>query len=214
MTKSALENALRHLKNTPIFKDADSGSLMQMLSEYGEAVSYSRGSVVFSAENYRPVLCLIIKGEARVTKRNTVISRLCEGDIFGAAFLYNSRTPFENTVTAVAPLKVIIIKKEGANRLIESDSRTAFNYISYLSERVSFLNGKIESYTMPSAEDKLLLYLRKNCKKNSGECEISVSMTELSGVLQISRASLYRVLEALEREGKISRDGKKIYLRD
>ena len=105
------------------------------------------------------------------------------------------------------------LEKAGVDKLISLDNTVSFNYITYLSQRVGFLNSKIEGYITPSAEEKLLLYLRKNCDENDGKCEISVSMTELSRVLHISRASLYRVIEALEKQGKICRDGKKIYLK-
>lgn len=213
MNKSILNSALTHLKNTQIFKDADISLLTEALKEFSSVTAYPKGETVFSAENYSPVLCLIIKGEARVSKGETVISHLKEGEIYGGAFLYNPNFKFLNTVTALSPLKVLMLEKEGIDKLIRLDSTVALNYITYLSERVGFLNGKIEGYIKPSAEEKLLLYLRKNCDENDGKCEISVSMTELSSVLHISRASLYRVIEALEKQGKICRDGKKIYLR-
>ena len=54
--------------------------------------------------------------------------------------------------------------------------------------------------------------LAKSCCGSDDKCEITVSMTELSDVLRISRASLYRVMDSLEKSGKINRDGKKIYL--
>lgn len=213
MTKSTLSSALNFLKQTRIFKDADEKILTSVLNTYGKSVSYSKNDVVFSKENYSPVICIIIKGEARVSKSETVISHLKDGEIFGAAFLYNQSYEFENTVTALTPLKVVIIEKSGIDELIKSDSSISFNYISYLSERIGFLNGKIEGYTKPSAEEKLMLYLQKNADMNNGKCEISVSMTELSRVLHISRASLYRVIENLEQQGKIYRDGKKIYVK-
>lgn len=213
MTKSTLNSAISFLKNTRIFKDADEKVLASVLNTYGKSVSYSKNDIVFSKENYSPVVCIIIKGEARVSKGDTVISHLKDGEIFGAAFLYNQSYEFENTVTALTPLKVVIIEKSGINELIKCDSSISFNYISYLSERIGFLNSKIEGYTKPSAEEKLMLYLKKNADMNNGKCEISVSMTELSHVLQISRASLYRVIEALENQGKICRDGKKIYVK-
>lgn len=212
MNKSVLNNALTFLKKTQIFKDADFSLLKEVLEEYASVTAYPKGETVFSAENYSPVLCLIIKGEARVRKGETVISHLKEGEIYGGAFLYNPNFKFLNTVTALSHLKVVMLEKEGVDKLIRLDSTVSFNYITYLSERVGFLNGKIEGYTKPSAEEKLLLYLRKNCDENDGKCEISVSMTELSSVLHISRASLYRVIENLEKQGKICRDGKKIYL--
>lgn len=213
MTKSTLNSALNFLKKTRIFKDADEKILTSVLNTYGKSVSYAKNDIVFSRETYSPVLCLIIKGEARVSKGETVISHLKDGEIFGAAFLYNQSYEFENTVTALTPLKVVIIEKNGVDELIKCDSSVSFNYISYLSERIGFLNSKIEGYTKPSAEEKLMLYLKKNADINNGKCEISVSMTELSHVLQISRASLYRVIETLENQGKICRDGKKIYVK-
>ena len=213
MTKSTLNSALKFLKNTRIFKDADEKLLTSVLNTYGKSVSYSKNDIVFSRETYSPVICVIIKGEARVSKGETVISHLKDGEIFGAAFLYNQSYEFENTVTALTPLKVVIIEKNGVDELIKCDSSISFNYISYLSERIGFLNDKIEGYTKPSAEEKLLLYLKKNADINNGKCEISVSMTELSHVLQISRASLYRVIEVLVQQGKICRDGKKIYVK-
>ncbi len=213
MTKSTLNSAISFLKNTRIFKDADEKVLASVLNTYGKSVSYSKNDIVFSKETYSPVICIIIKGEARVSKGETVISHLKDGEIFGAAFLYNQSYEFENTVTALTPLKVVIIEKSGIDELIKCDSSISFNYISYLSERIGFLNSKIEGYTKPSAEEKLMLYLKKNADMNNGKCEISVSMTELSHVLQISRASLYRVIEALENQGKICRDGKKIYVK-
>ncbi len=213
MTKSTLNSALSFLKQTRIFKDADEKILTSVLNTYGKSVSYAKNDIVFSRETYSPVLCLIIKGEARVSKGETVISHLKDGEIFGAAFLYNQSYEFENTVTALTPLKVVIIEKDGVNELIKCDSSISFNYISYLSERIGFLNSKIEGYTKPNAEEKLMLYLKKNADINNGKCEISVSMTELSHVLQISRASLYRVIETLENQGKICRDGKKIYVK-
>ncbi len=213
MTKSTLNSAMSFLKKTRIFKDADEKILTSVLNTYGKSVSYSKNDIVFSKDSYSPVLCIIIKGEARVSKGETVISHIKDGEIFGAAFLYNQSYEFENTVTALTPLKVVIIEKSGVDELIKCDSSISFNYISYLSERIGFLNSKIEGYTKPSAEEKLMLYLKKNADINNGKCEISVSMTELSHVLQISRASLYRVIETLENQGKICRDGKKIYIK-
>ena len=213
MTKSTLDSALGFLKKTKIFKDADESLLKTVLKDYANTVSYHKNDIVLSKENYSPVICIIIKGEARVSKGDTVISHLKSGEIFGAAFLYNQNYNFENTITALSSLKVVIIEKNGIDYLIENDKSVSFNYISYLSERIGFLNSKIEGYTQSSAEEKLLLYLQKNCDNTNGKCEISVSMTELSRVLHISRASLYRVIEALENQEKICRDGKKIYLK-
>ena len=145
-------------------------------------------------------------------KGETVISHLETGDLYGAAFLYNDVASFQNTVTSLSPLTVVTVSKDGVDEIIKNDPSIAINYIKYLSHRVSFLNDKIEGYTAQSAEEKLMHYLRKNADTVGTKCEITVSMKELSSVLGISRASLYRVLDSLENSGKIRRDNKKIFI--
>ncbi len=212
MTKSTLDNALLQLKKNKIFCDCDESILKKVLKVHSKSVSYPKGEIIFDKEHYSPVLCLIVKGEVRVQKNDTIISHLKAGEIFGGAFLYNKNFSFENTVTTLSSVKVVLVEKDGIDELIRLDKSVALNYIAYLSERISFLNSKIEGYTKPSAEEKLLLYLQKNCNFSDGKCEITVSMTELSSVLHMSRASLYRVIDNLEKNEKIYRDGKKIFL--
>ena len=161
MTKSTLNSALSFLKQTRIFKDADEKILTSVLNTYGKSVSYAKNDIVFSRETYSPVLCLIIKGEARVSKGETVISHLKDGEIFGAAFLYNQSYEFENTVTALTPLKVVIIEKNGVDELIKCDSSVSFNYISYLSERIGFLNSKLRVIQNPVQKKNLCYTSRK-----------------------------------------------------
>lgn len=211
MTKTQLENAVELLEKSDIFKNTDRSLIKTVLQNNARLALYSKGEAVFNKDS-APSLCLIYKGEARVKKGETVISHLKQGDIFGAAFLYGENRLFLNEVSALTDLKVIVIDKEGVDLIISFDKNAALNYIIYLSERVTFLNSKIEGYTKPSAGEKLMLYLEKHCCENGDECFISVSMTELSSVLGISRASLYRVMADLENSGKIKRNGKKIYL--
>lgn len=88
--------------------------------------------------------------------------------------------------------------------------RFAVAYISYLSKRIYFLNEKIEAYTAPNAESKLLHYLKSVCDANGVVSGISI--TELSRQINVSRASLYRALDTLSASGKLRHDGKKIIL--
>lgn len=197
---------------TPIFANCNESVLISVLKNYSNTNTFKKGETVFSKENSVPSLSVIIEGSARVMKGETVISHLNEGDIYGAAFLYNDVSYFQNTVIAISPLKVITVSKDGVDKIIKSDPSVALNYIKYLSHRVSFLNDKIEGFTAQSAEDKLMHYLKKHADRVGTECEITVSMKELSSVLGISRASLYRVLDSLEKAQKIRRDNKKIFI--
>lgn len=210
MDKNAVLNLVECFKRSDIFADCDALLLAEVLKKYSVIKSYKKGETVFSKENFSPCVCIILEGSARVKKGETVISHLEKFDLYGAAFLYNDISSFQNTVTAITPLKVAVLSKDGVSELIKNDTTVSVNYIKYLSHRVTFLNDKIEGYTAQSAEDKLLHYLEKNTDGSENQCKIDVSMKELSQVLGISRASLYRVLDSLEESGKIRRENKKI----
>lgn len=212
MSKKADFDIVKFFKKSDIFASASEELLTDVLEKYAEVKSFGKGETVFSKENFTPCVCVILDGSAIVKKGETVISRLQKYSVYGAAFLYNDISVFQNTVTALTPLSAAVLSKNGMDILIKNDSTVAFNYIKYLSHRVSFLNDKIKGYTAQSAEEKLMHYLKSNSENQNGQCEISVSMKELSQVLCISRASLYRVLDSLEQSGKIRRNDKKIFI--
>ena len=212
MSKKKSFNVVESFKKTDIFADCREELLTEVLKDYAEVKTFEKGETVFSKDNSNPCICVILDGVAIVKKGGTVISRLEKGSVYGAAFLYNDISAFLNTVTALSPLTVAVLSKEGMDELIKKDTSVAFNYIKYLSHRVTFLNDKIKGYTAQSAEEKVMYYLQKNANELDGQCEIQVPMKELSQVLGVSRASLYRVLDSLEQSGKIRRENKKIYI--
>lgn len=212
MSNKTSFNIVECFKKSDIFADCCEELLTEVLKNYAEVKTFHKGETVFSKDSFKPCICVILDGSAIVRKGDTVISRLEKCSVYGAAFLYNDISVFVNTVTTLSPLKVAVLAKEGMDELIKKDPSVAFNYIKYLSHRVTFLNDKIKGYTAQSAEEKLMYYLKKNSNELQGQCEIQVSMKELSQVLDISRASLYRVLDSLEQSGKIRRENKKIYI--
>lgn len=212
MAKSTLESNLKCICRSEVFKNCDIGLLTEVLKSFSKSVTFQKGDIIVAPQSAAQ-LCVIIKGEARVSKGETVISRLKPCDIFGAAYVYNKSNQFENEVVAVTALKAVFISREGLDRLIAEDRNFAFSYIEYLSGRVSFLNGKIAGYIRKTAEEKLITFLEKSCVcDDDGGRVIDLSMTELSAAAGISRASLYRVLDGMEKQNKIRRCGKKIYL--
>ena len=76
MTKLTLDSALNYLKKTKIFESANKKLLISVLKEYGKAISYSKNDIVFSKETYSPVICIIIKGEARFLVRRFYIIKI------------------------------------------------------------------------------------------------------------------------------------------
>ena len=79
-----------------------------------------------------------------------------------------------------------------------------------LSQRIRFLNGKIDAFAAPSAREGLYRHLL--AVQREGRAEIPGGYSRLARDLNMGRASLYRSLEGLEREGLIRREGRTVYL--
>ena len=143
---------------------------------------------------------------------NTLLKMLKDHDVFGIANLYSNTESFPSVITAKSETTVILIDGNAFKMLIENDKDMLIAYLGLLSNKIVYLNKKISTFTAGSAEKKLCIFLAEN--ERDGVFDQNVSMSSLSDMLSIGRASLYRALEALSYHGLIIRDGKKITIPD
>lgn len=210
MTETEKKLCLGVLAQTDIFCAADMFSLVELLSHAAKVVSFKKDEVLYSPESTEQCIGVILQGEARVEKDYLTVSVLKKGGQFGAVFLYHDAEHFVNTVVAKTDCKVVFLQKEGIDRLMAENPAVSKAYIAYLSKRIYFLNEKIEAYTAPNGEEKLLHYLKSVC--NSDGVVERVCITELARQINVSRAGIYRALEHLSARGKLLHSGKKITL--
>ncbi len=205
MIKRAVVDRIDVLLKSSLFSPVGREKLTEICEKYCREKTYQKGKTVFSRNTDEKCIGIIADGTVSVKKEHIVINHLTAGDIFGAVTLYNDCEEFVNDIVAQSECTVVFISKEGVDSLISRSPEFAKRYIKYLSQRIYFLNGKIEEYTAPSAKGKLLAYFERN--SDGGRCVLSGKMTELSKQLNLSRASLYRALDELCADGKIEKDG-------
>lgn len=92
------------------------------------------------------------------------------------------------------------------DRLLGEEPLLRRNYLRYLSGRIRFLSGRLQSVTQSGSEGKLARYLLANAVDGP----VNISATDLARQLGLSRASLYRAFDALEQADLIRRSGKTI----
>lgn len=202
-----------HLLRCPLFRNCSDDDVHLALADPECTLhTFESGQTLYQPHRFSRCLGVLLSGGVRVTRDSLAISVLSPGDLFGAAALFNDRTDYATTLTACTPCRVVLLTQALVSRLMDASPCIRDNYIRYLSGRIRFLSGKIQSLAADSVEGRLKQYLLTNLTSDR-PC-LDCPATELAHRLGISRASLYRAFETLERQGLICRQGRSISVPD
>lgn len=205
LSLSAEELAL--LAACPLLRGAEEGLLRRVSQAPGASLAdFAAGAEVYSPQKFCRCLGVVLWGQLQVAKGALTVSLLQPGELFGAAALYSDAPEFATTITAKRPSRCLLLDQELVDGLLAQEGLVRENYLRYLTGRIRFLSGRLQSLAQTGAEGKLARYLLANGQSGSLTC----SATDLARRLGLSRASLYRAFEALEGAGLITRAGKTI----
>lgn len=170
------------------------------------------GEALYTPDSFAQALGLVASGTLEAENRSGIaLNVLGKGTLFGVAAVFGEVERYVSTIRAKSPTRVLLIERALLERLFLERPDCALRYVAFLTDRVRFLNAKIESFTAPSAQASLEHWL---VQASGGGSELTVaSWSAVSRALDMSRTSLYRALDSLEADGKIARDGKKVILR-
>ena len=196
------------LSACPLFQGTEKG-LLRQLAEEAERTEFSSGQVVYSPRHFRRSLGVVLSGQLQVTKGTLAVSALEPGDLFGAAALYSGEREFASTITAKGASRCLMLDQQLMDRLLAEHSQIRENYLRYLTGRIRFLSGRLQTLAQPGVEGKLARYLMA-----AGSGTVTCPAAQLCQRLGVSRASLYRAFSALEDSGLILRQGKTITIVD
>ena len=207
------EYKLSVLSGTALFAGISRETVMYVASDSGCTLRcYSNGETVYDTSSFDRALGILGSGEAEVYTSSgvgrVVLNRLKDGDVFGVAALFGSDDSYVTCVTARSRCEVVFIDCDLCERLIRASTEFSLNYITFLSDRIRFLNRRIASYTAPDALHKLAYYLSR-----TGDAP-TPPLTKLAASLDLGRASLYRALDGLVEMGAVKREGRHITVCD
>lgn len=202
----------QQVRSSFLFDQVDS-TLVAALLEDLETVSFQKDEVIYSVHQFRRSIGLVLRGRLEVRKGEAVVlNTLRKGDCFGVAALFTPWDRYVTTIVACTATEVVFITDDQLRSLFERLPQTAVNYIAFLSQRIYFLNGKIDSFTAPTVEGALALYLLETAQGD--QVQVGGGYAGLARQLGIGRASLYRCLDRLAERGIISRQERQITLLD
>jgi len=207
------EKDIKKIFRHPFFKDVEKEHALALLSEHNCSLeTFSDGDMILSPSSSQKKVGFVMDGEASVTtkdpSKNALLRFLYDGDLFGIANLFTDE-PFVSVIRAEKKCRVFFLTETAIRALLESDRAFLYHYLEFLSGRICYLNRKIGYLTAGSAERRLALYLTAFEKD---EILLEESLSSLSELLDIGRASLYRAFDRLEKDGHIQKDGRRIVL--
>ena len=163
------------------------------------SVSFLAKEVLVGVGSPFPYLGYIAKGEATVSRAGeshaVTLNTLKDGDLFGASALFGSDSLFSTNVTAKTDGVLLLIEQAAVEELLVAFPSLAKAYVTYLSEKIRFLNRRLDVLAGRSTEEKVASFLLHNAESDSS---LSLRKTALSSVLGLGRASLYRALDGFE----------------
>lgn len=206
------------LKESDLFLlDGLNASEQKIITEsFPPPVKFKKGEVIYSADNFSNSLAFICSGKAFAVTNNgqgVYMKSFEHGACFGAAALFGGDEKYVSTVIAKTDTEVLFINEKALEKIFRLYPQTAVNYISFLSDKVRFLNKKLSVLSCPNAEDTVFNYLN-SVRESENYAVIPKNMTLFSKMLGIGRATLYRTLDSLEASGKILRENNKIKVID
>ena len=186
--------------------------ISEIISNFSKPLTFKKGETVYSKHKFSNAIGYIIKGVAVANsdnKNEAHLKTFQKGMSFGAAALFGGGNSYISTITAKTDLEILFITEDELLSLFEKYPQTAVNYIAFLSEKVRFLNKKLNAVSSNGAENTVYKYLT-SLADDDGEVKAFKNMTLVSRTLGISRASLYRALSSLEAQGYIIKENNKI----
>jgi CRP-like cAMP-binding protein len=215
LSKKENESKALILRKTDIFANM-SDETEKTLAALDET-AFSAGETIVNADDFNSFkgLGVLLSGKAIVygkgSDRPVLLNRLEEADVFGAATVFFSEKEAVSTVSAKTKCRILFIERETLETVMKNDFAVASAYISFLSEKICFLNRKIMGFTAKSADSALAGHLLRSADETG---ELAVNMSRVASTLGIGRTTLYRAVELLKADGAITYDGKKMRILD
>ena len=195
----------------PLFSGCDGNAVEELIMRFGVAITFRSGEEM--KPDFSPAVGILLSGRGVIYSgnrdKNTILRFIVPGSMIGVASVFAEDPPNTRTLACGdGKSEMFFIRKEAFESLLDSEPSFRIKLVEFLADRISFLNSKIDCVTAGSAECRLALFLKSSPKDSEGAIATGMSMTSLARALDLSRASLYRAFDALERDGAIKKDGK------
>lgn len=187
--------------------------IADVLSAIEQPVKIPKGAELYKSGT----LGILTNGKATVKRFNdggasTTIRTCVSGEVFGSASIFGEWKSGMSSIIATQNCEVLYISENAFCDLLKKYPQMSINYITFLSDKIRFLNRKLDTFTANSTEEKLYEFLL-SLSDEDGNANLDFGIAELSRRIKIGRTSIYRDMSSLEEKGLITRNGNKFKIK-
>lgn len=194
---------------------------MDEIMQVVQAVTYSKGELVYRAGDTSDVLTIVNKGNLRIYRlsesgKEQLVRILGPGDFTGELALFNE-TVHEHYAEAMVKTSVCQIKRSSLQGLLEKYPAIAMKVLQKLSSRIDETEQQATRFSTESTDQRLASYLvdLMDPEGTSDVVELPMSQKNLASYLGTTPETVSRKLKELEEIGYIKRlSTKKIKILD
>ncbi len=211
------EEIVKLLASSFLFSGLDENKIFSILNALPHMITdFKRGELIFSPSQFQTQIGFVIDGECDVTHSHTGsnvrIRSLKRGDTFGIISVFSHDAEYPTNIVACRMTRILFLAKEDVIILVERNPQIALNVITFLAERVAFLNSKISTFSAKSVEAKLASHLIALFSQS--DQQVPFNKAKAAQAISVGRASLYRAITSLSDAGYITFDHKFVNLID
>jgi len=209
------------LKKIPIFGGLADTELLP-LAERAIRKSFPKDSIIVQEAEEGDSLMVIVSGQVKVVLisedgKEIILSMLKDGDFVGEMSLFDGE-PRSASVIAMKDTTILIIQRNVFLKQIEENPRIARELLSEMSRRIRRADERIGSLILLDVYGRVANYLLDLARNDGKKVEDGIliekrpTQQDIASIIGVSRETVSRVLNDLNRRGLISMSGKSIVI--
>lgn len=210
-TPESVENPEKLIRDVPLLARLG-GEDVRSLAQRGRVRNYSSGTVLFHEGEPGDSLHVVVEGRIRVavvspTGEEATVAYIGPGDCVGEFSIFDGR-PRSASAIASERTKTFVVTRDAFVEWLEDRPTAALALLETLSLRLRRADEQLADLSfldLPHRLAKQLLHLSQaHGEKTDGGARLRVTPGELASMLAVSRESVNKQLNFVQREGWIT----------
>lgn len=192
------------LKKSNLFAQKTTEELISLLNkmEY-KVINIIKNEYVFNSLTSTKFIGIVISGKVNIERilpdgKLILMSTKVSGDLFGEAAVFSESKNYPCNVVAKTKSSILLFSKDEFFKILTLDSIILGNFLKILSNKAFYLNSRVESLSFGTTKQKVAFSLLNNFDINENlTIKLPYNKKIWADNLNVSRASLYKVLDEL-----------------